>query len=183
MSGAVCGDFERWSRGANTHVSGEREFSPLSSAHMLWSIDNCCCLLFLGQNQETTWVSSPKKENSVINYSPSCRSKPIRPSFIFRTHIKIFLMKFESFLTLHRQQGNYHGQGRRVSSPPLMRVPRRWYCMYGAANVEHAYASPCLQAEECTLMHWGALVNGGRLTRYSVDFCYPVRFCYLPLKQ
>ncbi len=22
--------------GANTHVSGEREFSPLSSAHMLW---------------------------------------------------------------------------------------------------------------------------------------------------
>ncbi len=37
MSGAVCCDFERWSGGANTHVSGEREFSPLSSAHMLWS--------------------------------------------------------------------------------------------------------------------------------------------------
>ncbi len=36
MSGAVCCDFERWSGGANTHVSGEREFSPLSSAHMLW---------------------------------------------------------------------------------------------------------------------------------------------------
>ncbi len=28
LSGAVCCDFERW--------SGEREFSPLSSAHMLW---------------------------------------------------------------------------------------------------------------------------------------------------
>ncbi len=35
LSGAVCCDFERWSGGANTHVSGEREFSPLSSAHML----------------------------------------------------------------------------------------------------------------------------------------------------
>ncbi len=33
MSGAVCCDFERG--GANTHLSGEREFSPLSSAHML----------------------------------------------------------------------------------------------------------------------------------------------------
>uniref|UniRef100_A0A8C1UPK0 Rho GTPase activating protein 4b n=1 Tax=Cyprinus carpio TaxID=7962 RepID=A0A8C1UPK0_CYPCA len=31
---------------------------------------------------------------------PSCRSKPVRPSFIFRTQIKIFLMKSESFLTL-----------------------------------------------------------------------------------
>uniref|UniRef100_A0A8C1XQR7 Arrestin red cell n=1 Tax=Cyprinus carpio TaxID=7962 RepID=A0A8C1XQR7_CYPCA len=31
-------------------------------------------------------------------------SKPVRPSFIFGTHIKIFLMKSESFLTLHRQQ-------------------------------------------------------------------------------
>ncbi len=36
LSGAVCCDFERWNGGANTHVSGEREFSPLSSAHMLW---------------------------------------------------------------------------------------------------------------------------------------------------
>uniref|UniRef100_A0A671NRP1 ADAM metallopeptidase domain 19a n=1 Tax=Sinocyclocheilus anshuiensis TaxID=1608454 RepID=A0A671NRP1_9TELE len=36
---------------------------------------------------------SPKNENSVINYSPSCRSTPLRPSFIFRTQIKIFLIK------------------------------------------------------------------------------------------
>ncbi len=35
LRGAVCCDFERWSGGAKTHVSGEREFSPLSSAHML----------------------------------------------------------------------------------------------------------------------------------------------------
>uniref|UniRef100_A0A8C1QUU1 Neuroplastin a n=1 Tax=Cyprinus carpio TaxID=7962 RepID=A0A8C1QUU1_CYPCA len=33
---------------------------------------------------------SPKNENSVINYSPSCCSKPIRPPSIFRTQIKIF---------------------------------------------------------------------------------------------
>ncbi len=50
--------------------------------------------------------SLPKNENSVINYSPSCRSKPIRPLFIFGTQIKIFLMKYESSLTLHRQQCN-----------------------------------------------------------------------------
>ncbi len=56
-------------------------------------------------------VSWPKNENSVINYSPSCRSKPVRLSIIFGTQIKIFLMKSESFLTLHRQQGFYHDQG------------------------------------------------------------------------
>ncbi len=32
-------------------------------------------------------------ENSVINYSPSCRSKPARPSFTSGTQIKIFLKK------------------------------------------------------------------------------------------
>ncbi len=31
-------------------------------------------------------------------------SKPVRPSFIFGTQIKIFLMKSESYLTLHRQR-------------------------------------------------------------------------------
>ncbi len=34
-----------------------------------------------------------------------------RRSFIFGTQIKIFLMKSESFLTLHRQQKNYYNQG------------------------------------------------------------------------
>ncbi len=50
--------------------------------------------------------SSPKNENDVMNYSPPCRSKPVRPSFIFRTQIKIFLMKSENSQTLHRQQHN-----------------------------------------------------------------------------
>ncbi len=34
--------------------------------------------------------SSPKNENSVISYSPSFCSKPVRPSFIFETQIRIF---------------------------------------------------------------------------------------------
>uniref|UniRef100_A0A671L2J1 Collagen, type XXVIII, alpha 1b n=1 Tax=Sinocyclocheilus anshuiensis TaxID=1608454 RepID=A0A671L2J1_9TELE len=41
-------------------------------------------------------IIHPKNENSVITYSPSCCSIPIRPSLIFRTQIKIFLMKSES---------------------------------------------------------------------------------------
>ncbi len=32
-------------------------------------------------------------------------------SFIFGTQIKIFMMKSETFLTLHRQQCNLHIQG------------------------------------------------------------------------
>jgi len=37
------------------------------------------------------------------------------PSLIFGTEIKIFLMKSESFLTLHGQQSNYHIQGQETS--------------------------------------------------------------------
>ncbi len=55
-------------------------------------------------------VSSPKNENYVINYSPWCRSKPIRILFIFGTQIKIFLFESESSLTLLRQQGSLHDQ-------------------------------------------------------------------------
>ncbi len=50
---------------------------------------------------------SSKNENSVINYSPSCRSKPVRPSFIFGTQMKIFLIQSENFLILHRQPCNW----------------------------------------------------------------------------
>jgi len=39
-----------------------------------------------------TMVSSHKKYNSVVNHSLSCRSKPSRPSFIFRTQIRIFFL-------------------------------------------------------------------------------------------
>ncbi len=35
-------------------------------------------------------------ENDVINYSPWCRSKPVRPPFIFWTQIKIFLCVHDS---------------------------------------------------------------------------------------
>ncbi len=36
-------------------------------------------------------IVHPKKDNSVINYSPSHRSKPVRPSFIFgNTNYDIF---------------------------------------------------------------------------------------------
>jgi len=42
----------------------------------------------------------PKNENSVINYSPSCHSTPVRPLFIFGTQIKIFLIKSDSSVKL-----------------------------------------------------------------------------------
>jgi len=47
-----------------------------------------------------TAYSSPKNEDSVSNYSPSCCSNPVRLSFIFWTQIKIFLMKSKSYLSL-----------------------------------------------------------------------------------
>uniref|UniRef100_A0A8C1Y2Y5 Mitogen-activated protein kinase kinase kinase kinase n=1 Tax=Cyprinus carpio TaxID=7962 RepID=A0A8C1Y2Y5_CYPCA len=47
-------------------------------------------------NQTTLRYNSPKNKNSVINYSSTCRSKPVRPLFNFRTEIKIFLMKTET---------------------------------------------------------------------------------------
>ncbi len=52
--------------------------------------------------------SSPKNEDSGINYIPSCRSKPVS----YTTQIKIFVMASESSQTLHRQQGYYHNQRR-----------------------------------------------------------------------
>ncbi len=74
-----------------------------------------CPLTFMNWSSFNNWLyilhwnwtlrikrhGSPKDVNSVINYSPSCLYKHVRPSFIFGTQIKIFLMKSESFLTLH----------------------------------------------------------------------------------
>ncbi len=73
-------------------------------------------ILFQKRVNENFWDQILKgivytNEHSVINYSPSCRSKPIKPSFIFRTQIKIVLMKSESSLTLCRQQWSLHDQG------------------------------------------------------------------------
>ncbi len=50
----------------------------------------------------------PKMKNLSLITSPSCCSKPVRPSFIFRTQMKMFLKKSESYLTLHRQQHNWN---------------------------------------------------------------------------
>ncbi len=62
------------------------------------------------QLTELKGLVHPKKKNSPINYSSSCRSKPVRPSFIFGTQIKIFLMESDSSLTLHERQGSLHHQ-------------------------------------------------------------------------
>ncbi len=69
-----------------------------------WFVDN--------KLRNMYWDSSPKYENSVINNSHgTCCSKAIRSLSIFGTQIKIFLRKSMTFLTLHRQQQNYHVQG------------------------------------------------------------------------
>ncbi len=60
---------------------------------------NCCRYWRRGS---VSYFSLQNSENYRINHSSSYRSKPVRPSFIF---VKIFSMKSESFLTLHRQQG------------------------------------------------------------------------------
>ncbi len=48
-----------------------------------------------GKKTVLNWIVHPKNENYVINYSPSCRSKPVTRLFLFGTQIKIFLMKRE----------------------------------------------------------------------------------------
>ncbi len=40
--------------------------------------------------------SSPKNEKYVINYLPSCRSKPVRHLFIFGTQIKVFFDEIQA---------------------------------------------------------------------------------------
>jgi len=52
-------------------------------------------------NFYTTRDSSRQNENSVINYSPSCRSKLVRLSFTFRTQMKMrdFCFSIDSYAT------------------------------------------------------------------------------------
>uniref|UniRef100_A0A673GWB0 Thyroglobulin type-1 domain-containing protein n=1 Tax=Sinocyclocheilus rhinocerous TaxID=307959 RepID=A0A673GWB0_9TELE len=74
---------------------------PMSGSSVLHLRPNCTGEFCLGAEStivhcKTKQDSSPKNENSVINYSPSCCSKPVRPSFIFGTQFKIFLMKSEA---------------------------------------------------------------------------------------
>ncbi len=56
-------------------------------------------------------IVHPKITILSIIYSPLRCSKPIRPSFIFRTQICIFLMKSESFLAVCKQRCNWNVQG------------------------------------------------------------------------
>ncbi len=63
-------------------------------------------------NEGHSGDSSPKNKNVVINYSPSCLSKPVRTLFIIETHIKFFFMNSESFSDppIDRKD-TIHGQG------------------------------------------------------------------------
>uniref|UniRef100_A0A672M254 Solute carrier family 25 member 29 n=1 Tax=Sinocyclocheilus grahami TaxID=75366 RepID=A0A672M254_SINGR len=60
---------------------------------------------FKGVNKVQSFLI--KNENSAINYSPSCRSKPVRPLFIFRTQIKIFMYRnsLDCLIRIHRKEG------------------------------------------------------------------------------
>ncbi len=49
---------------------------------------------------------SAPEQNLDINYS--CRSKPVKPLFIFGTQIKIFFIKSKCFLTLRKQQRSWN---------------------------------------------------------------------------
>jgi len=81
-------DTEFWSNDAeNSAWFGHNGF------YCIFSQINAALVNITDLFQKHYRVSSPKNENSVINYSPSCRSKPVRPSFIFGTQIKIFLIK------------------------------------------------------------------------------------------
>ncbi len=87
----------------------------------------------------------------VINYSLSCRSKPIRPLFIFRTQIRIFLMKSGSFLTLYGKQciwnlnhnqlrAHIHFEGNSHSFPPHSIILHSWMSItnFGLHDILHA---------------------------------------------
>uniref|UniRef100_A0A8C1I7Z4 Pleckstrin homology-like domain, family B, member 2b n=1 Tax=Cyprinus carpio TaxID=7962 RepID=A0A8C1I7Z4_CYPCA len=87
-----------------------------------------------------------KNFNSVINYSPSCHSKPIRSLFIFRIQIKSFLMKFKSFLTLHRHvliRGMFCVVG--VLRQSSRRGPPRWILHSVLGIVVWLLTLSCLQ--------------------------------------
>ncbi len=71
-----------------------------------WNVEFIVCYVFNRGLKHLKGIIHPKKYISVINYSSSCNFKPIRPKFIFETKIKIFLLKSECFLTLHRPQQN-----------------------------------------------------------------------------
>ncbi len=86
----------------NLHHFREKENKRLQQQHVSFFHENNRMLLHICRAFKLFLSSFPcewvikgivhPKYNSVINYSPSCLSKPVRPSFIFRTQNKIFLM-------------------------------------------------------------------------------------------
>ncbi len=111
----VISTCEQWRRHAELQATSKLNWSY----HRFYFYGTKAILIsYLGKASEHTnnftqniTKSSKHWNSSVIDYPLSCCSKPVRPSFIFWTQIKIFLMKSESFLTLHRQQRSYHLQG------------------------------------------------------------------------
>ncbi len=100
-----CSDPPRPDRDASKLPSGDLLTLSNLKSLPLSSVSHHISSSSLTFNWYPTWrVSSPHNENYVIKYSHSCLSKP---SFIFGTQIKIFLLKLESYLTLHRQQSNW----------------------------------------------------------------------------
>ncbi len=81
-----------------TWAKEKKNWTVAQRFKVLFSDKSKFCISFGNQSLESggrsllETVSSPKNVNSVINYSPSCCSKLIRPPFIFGTQIKTFLM-------------------------------------------------------------------------------------------
>ncbi len=76
---------------------------------MTFCLQSCLSFMFYIFIRLIGIVHPKMKILSLITH-PHVVPNPLRPLFIFRTQIKIFLMKSESFLTLHWQQRNYHVQ-------------------------------------------------------------------------
>ncbi len=67
---------------------------------------------FIWEMRDISGDSSPKNKNVVINYSPSCLSKPVRTLFIIETHIKFFFYEFwELSDPPIDRKDTIHGQG------------------------------------------------------------------------
>uniref|UniRef100_A0A8C1SVC8 Pleckstrin and Sec7 domain containing 2 n=1 Tax=Cyprinus carpio TaxID=7962 RepID=A0A8C1SVC8_CYPCA len=87
---------------------------------------------------EASSVSSPKNENYVINDSPSCHSKPVRPPFIFGTHdanLTDVLCDSDSELgsvdTLERGSTDTLANGCRVDTDAAKRLAKRLFYLEG----------------------------------------------------
>ncbi len=107
----------------------KRTKSPSHSDHYYIMPFKCCWLRDASGDIKTTWTTTnlqfskgddikglvhPKwKFCQLLLTLMSFRT--VRPSFIFGIQMKIFLMKSESFLTIHRQQSNWHVRGQKDS--------------------------------------------------------------------